>query len=188
MPVHSPVWRSYCHPPSGNTRHSRLHHTRSPRHNQMSDQSAYICVWWPGISTIIIEQMDFKSVTCAKFRPVPIDIDDFFTAVSSLWETSDGLVWTAWKSLSHRDRLLLSTDRKETSWQPVFAERCLRPEGDLHIARYTWYHHLGQWFAIQCSELSPVCNELWVCACDEFFAIPSIEWRWVGGPRTSNSK
>ncbi len=27
------------------------------------------------------------------------------------------------------------------------------------------------------AKISPVCNELWVCACDEFSAIPSIERR-----------
>ena len=89
----------------------------------------------------------------------------------------DGLLRTAWQSPSHRNRLLLSVDLEQKAWQPVFGEHCLRPEGDLRIARYTWYHHLGQWSTIQCSDISPVCNELWVSACEELSVIPSIELR-----------
>ena len=154
---HSPVWRTHCNTSSDENRHSRLHPSRPPMHNQMSDQSAYICMVARPINN---EQADgFQARELCK-RSVSANgtIDGFFNPVSCLGETCDGLVRTTWQSISHRNRLLLSMDREQTSWQPVFGERCLRPEGDLRIC----YHNLGQWPTIECSDISPGCNELWV--------------------------
>ena len=142
----------------------------------MSGQSAYICMVARPINSDRADGFQVRHL-CKRSTCANGTVDGFFIPVSPLGETCDGLVRTALQSLSHRNRLLLSMDREQTSWQPVFGKRCPRPEGDLRIARYTWYHHLGQWSTIQCSDISPVCNELWVCACDEFSAIPSIERR-----------
>ena len=73
-------------------------------------------VWWPGLS-IMIEQMVSKCVrhVCKRSTCANGTIDGFFIPVSPLGETCDGLVRTTWQSLSHRNRLLLSMDREQTS-------------------------------------------------------------------------
>ena len=104
----------------------------------MSGQSACICMVARTISINNDRADGFQLCNlCKRSTSANITIDGVFIPVSSLRETRDGLVRTAWESIYHGNRQLLSMDREQASRQPVFGELCLRPEGDLRIARYT---------------------------------------------------
>ena len=72
-------------------------------------------VWWPGLSTMIPADGFHVCHLCKRSTCANGTVDGFFIPVSSLGETCDGLVRTTWQSLSHRNRLLLSMDREQTS-------------------------------------------------------------------------
>ena len=86
----------------------------------------------------MIEKMVSKCVTCAKDRRLPTEPLMSSSFPSRPWER------LAMDLLELHDKVYLividynsRTNREQKSRQPVFGKRCLRPEGDLRIARYT---------------------------------------------------
>ena len=63
----------------------------------------------------MIEQMVSKCVTCAKDRPVPTEPLMASSFPSRPWERLAMDLFELHGSLSHRNRLLLSMDREQTS-------------------------------------------------------------------------
>ena len=91
----------------------RLHPSGPPKHNQMSIQSAYICMVARHINNDRADGFQVHHL-CKRSTIANGTIGGFFIPVSSLGETCDGLVRTVRHSIYHRNRLLLSMDREKT--------------------------------------------------------------------------
>ena len=117
-------------------------------------------VWWPGLSTMI-EQMVSKCVTCAKDRPVPTEPLMASSFPSRPWER------LAMDLFELHGKVYLIVIDYYSRWIESKRLDNLSSESVVYVLKEVFASH----------DISPVCNEPWVCACDEFSAISSIERR-----------